>query len=142
LALLVTRTKLVVMALGTLCRSFVLLGSLVLAGCLQPASQVNYRIDNHLAGCIEPVASQTTWVRGVLVLELRYRQRKATARCGCTSALVSFSSYADAPGGRRWLASANLTPAHNDLVALPLAVDRDLLGDASVLVSLGCEAPR
>jgi hypothetical protein len=142
LALPVTRTKLEWMAPGTLCRSFVLLVSLVLAGCLQAHSQVNYRIDNHLERCIEPVASQTTWVRGVLVLELRYRQRQPTARCGCTSALVAYSSYADAPGGRRWLASASLTPAHNDLVTLPLAVDRDLLGDASVLVSLGCDEGR
>lgn len=130
------------MALGTLCRSLVLLGSLALAGCLQAPSAVNYRIDNQLQACILPVASQATWVRGVLVLELRYRALKATSRCGCKSSLVAFSSHADGPGGPRWLASASLTLAHNDLVTLPLAVDRDLLGDAAVNVTLACEAPR
>lgn len=142
MAALVTPTRLAQMALGALCWRIVLLGSLALPGCLQAASQVNYRIDNGLVGCIEPIASQTTWVRGVLVLELRYRARQSIARCGCTSALASFSSYAEARGGQRWLTSASLTLADNDLVTLPLAVDRDLLGDASVIVSLGCEAPR
>jgi hypothetical protein len=136
------RTRLDSMALGTLCRSHVLLAWLVLPACLQARSQVDYHIDNQLEACIEPVASQATWVRGLLVLELRYRVRQPTSRCGCKSGLVSFSSHANTPGGQRWLASASMTLANNDLVTLPLAVDRDLLGDASVNASLGCEAPR
>ena len=129
------------MAPGTLCRSRVLLAGAWLFGCLQAASPIQYRIDNHLEACIEPIASQATWVRGLLVLELRYRARQPTSRCGCKSQGVAFASYAETPGGQRWLTNGSMTLAHNDLVSLPLTVDRDLLGSAPVVVSLGCEPP-
>jgi hypothetical protein len=126
------------MALGTLTRGLCLLS---LLGCWQARSQaqVSYRIDNHIGACLEPVASQVTWVRGLLVLELRYRMTQASARCGCKSAVTSFASHAEQPSGQRLLVSGSVTLAHNDLVSLPVAVDRDLLGAAPVVVSLGCE---
>lgn len=128
------------MAQATLWRSQVLLAGLL--GCVQARAPINYRIDNHLEPCIEPIASQATWVRGLLVLELRYRARQPTSRCGCKSARVAFASHAETAGGQRWLTNGSMTLAHNDLVSLPLTVDRDLLGSAPVVVSLGCEPPR
>ena len=130
------------MALGTLCCSRGLLAVCWLFGCVQPRSAVHYSIDNQLEPCIEPIASQATWIRGLLVLELRYRARQPTSSCGCKSKGVAFASYAETADGQRWLTNGSMTLAHNDLVSLPLTVDRDLLGSDPVVVSLACEPPR
>lgn len=119
-----------------------LLALLVSLACLRPGPSIAYRLENELERCIEIRASQATWIRGLAVLELRYREVQSTAQCGCKSAAAAFASFAERPSGRRPLTSGVMTLAHNDLVSLPLSVDRDLLGTATVVVTLACEASR
>lgn len=102
---------------------------------------VRYRFENHLSTCVVVEKETATWRGDVAVLELRYDLAKSTGECGCKSALSAYSSYAELADGERYLIGGVLTLSGGDAVTLPLAADKDLLGDSAVRVSLGCETP-
>ena len=113
----------------------------VLLSCASAQAPVRYRLENQLAGCLEVEGEAASWRDDLAVLEVRYHLAKSTAECGCKSALSAYSSYAEVPDGERYLSGGAMTLSGQDSVSLPLTVDRDLLGDSTVRVSIGCEQP-
>jgi len=102
---------------------------------------VRYRLENHLSPCVVVEKENASWHGDLAVLEVRYNLAKSTGECGCKSALSAYSSYAELPGGERYLIGGALTLSGSDAVTSPLTADKDLLGDSAVRVSLGCETP-
>lgn len=102
---------------------------------------VRYRLENQLSDCVLIEKETAVWRGDIAVLELRYSLAKSTGECGCKSALSAYSSYAELADGERYLMGGALTLAGGDSLTLPLTADKDLFGDSTVRVSLGCEAP-
>jgi hypothetical protein len=112
------------------------------AGAVVPSSKpVRFRLENQLSACVLIEKETVIWSGDVPMLELRYALAKSTAECGCKSALSAYASYAQVPDGERYLIGGPVTLSGDDAVTLPLAADADLLGDAALRVSLGCERP-
>jgi hypothetical protein len=105
------------------------------------SAAVRYRLENQLSACVVIERETASWRGDIAVLELRYDLAKSTGECGCKSALSAYSSYAEFTDGERYLMGGALTLSGGDAMTLPLTADKDLLGDAAVRVSLGCEAP-
>jgi hypothetical protein len=110
-------------------------------GCASTRLAINYRLENNLEACVKIDRQTSSWSGALPVLELRYHMAKSTAECGCKSALSTYSSFAQSSAGERYMSGGTMTLAGSDEVTLPLSVDRDLLGEAPVRVSLGCERP-
>lgn len=105
------------------------------------APAVRYRLENRLSACVVIENETASWRGDIAVLELRYDLAKSTGECGCKSALLSYASYAELADSERYLIGGALKLTGSDAVTLPLMADKDLLGDAAVHVSLGCETP-
>jgi len=117
-------------------------GILIFAlGCASTRPAINYRLENNLDACVRIDRQTSRWSGTLPVLELHYHMAKSTAECGCKSALSTYSSFAESSAGERYMSGGTMTLAGSDEVTLPLSVDRDLLGEAPVRVSLGCERP-
>jgi hypothetical protein len=110
-------------------------------GCAAMQPRIEYRLENSLDACVKIDQEASSWNGQLAVLELRYHMAKSTAECGCKSALSAYSSFAELSTGEQYMIGGTITLAGSDEVTLPLSIDRDLLGQSSLRVSLACERP-
>src|SRR5690606_1152442 len=100
------------------------------------------KVDNALAQCVTLRPGMRAITNGQVILQARFNVTQSIGRCGCKSAIATYTSHVELAGAQRsFLQSGSLRVTESGARTLTLASDEQLAGDGSVVVSLGCARP-
>ncbi len=100
------------------------------------------KVDNTLAQCVTLDPGMRATTDGQVLLQARFNVRQSIGHCGCKSAIATYTSQVELAGAQRsFLQSGSLRLKESGVRTLTLASDEQLVGEGSVVVSLGCARP-
>ncbi|HYG42193.1 MAG TPA: DUF2195 family protein [Bordetella sp.] len=100
------------------------------------------KLENALAACVDVRPGMRTTTDGQVLLQAGLDLKQSIGRCGCKSAIATYTSQVELDGGHRsFLQSGALRVKQSGPHTLTLASDEKLVGDRNVVLSLGCAAP-
>lgn len=120
------------------------LAALLAAALCVPAAQAagSVKVENALAACVDVRPGLRSTADGQLLLRADLEVKQSIGRCGCKSAIATYSSEVVMEGGyRSFLQRGNLRVRESGARTLTLASDAGLAGERGVVLSLGCAAP-
>lgn len=99
-------------------------------------------LENALAACVDVRPGMRTTTDGQVLMQAGLDVKQSIGRCGCKSAIATYTSRVELDGGQRsFLQSGSLRVKQSGTHTLTLASDEKLVGDGNVVLSLGCAAP-
>ncbi|MCD0505840.1 DUF2195 family protein [Bordetella petrii] len=100
------------------------------------------KVENALAQCVAVQPGMRTVTDGQLLLQADLEVKQSIGRCGCKSAIATYTSRVELEGQHRsFLQSGSIAIKQSGSRTLTLASDDQLVGDRTVVLSLGCAAP-
>ena len=100
------------------------------------------KLENALAACVDVRPGMRTTTDGQVLMQAGLDVKQSIGRCGCKSAIATYTSRVELDGGQRsFLQSGSLRIKQSGSHTLTLASDEQLAGDGNVVLSLGCAAP-
>ncbi|MBO9356838.1 DUF2195 family protein [Bordetella petrii] len=99
-------------------------------------------VENALAACVDVRPGMRATTDGQVLLQAGLDVKQSIGRCGCKSAIATYTSQVELDGGQRgFLQSGSLHVKQSGTRTLTLASDEKLVGDRSMVLSLGCARP-
>jgi len=120
------------------------LAALLAAALCVPAAQAAgpVTVENALAACVDVRPGLRSTADGQLLLRADLQLKQSIGRCGCKSAIATYTSQAVLEGGHRsFLQRGSLRVRESGARTLTLASDAGLAGEGGIVLSLGCAAP-
>src|SRR5690606_6395652 len=119
-------------------RSALLLAVLLLGAPFSPTGAQEIGFENTLSSCTTATVQTSKTKSAMVRRSVRLQKRQSISECGCTSALVSYTSFVRRDGAMKPIRKGAINMKGNEDKILNLTIENDQAKFQSLLIRLSC----